>query len=82
MERTAYRATSQLALLAELHQRDLLDDAARRRRARMAGTIRDKAGDGLFARVLRRVSPMSGEPMARAGLAASKREPARAAPCN
>jgi ABC-type phosphonate transport system ATPase subunit len=82
MERTAFRATSQLALLAELHQRDLLDDAARRRRARVAGSIAKKPRDGLLARVFAGSTPAVGERRTASASAHSKREPAQAAPCN
>ena len=52
MERMHYRSTSPWGLLADLRQRELLDEAARRREHRQP--IRRRAGTFLGLRIRRR----------------------------
>jgi hypothetical protein len=54
MERLRYRSTSLTDLLAELHQRDLLDEARRQRSARALRPGRPHRLLGLFSRGPRR----------------------------
>ena len=82
MERHAYRATSQLALLAEMHQRDLLDDATRRRRATLARSERNEPADGLLARMFGRLIAAAHGWRATSRIGTSKAAAAPAARCN
>ena len=82
MERHGYRATSQLALLAEMHQRDLLEDATRRRRATLVRSERKEPADGLLARMGGRLSAAAHGWRATSRIGPSKAAAAPAARCN